>query len=206
MKPILTRALTLALTGTLWLSLPASGDYAPGSVFYRYTDEQGVKVLSQSIPPEHVPNGYEVISRSGRVLKVVAPAPSGEDAARVAEERRLKEEQDRWDAELRRRYSTVADIEAAKTRNLAELQGNISILQGNLSSVYTQIEQQQAQAANLERSGREVTDTILKNLSDLAQEEQYIKAQIRQREEELQAVSDRFDRNIERFQQINRRP
>jgi hypothetical protein len=72
--------------------------------------------------------------------------------------------------------------------------------------VYTQIEQQQAQAANLERSGREVTDTILKNLSDLAQEEQYIKAQIRQREEELQAASDRFDRDIERFQQINRRP
>jgi hypothetical protein len=82
MKLPLARTLILTLSGILWLSLPvaAKEEYAPGSVFYRYTNDQGVRVLSQSIPPRYVPNGYEVISRTGRVLKVVEPAPSGEEA------------------------------------------------------------------------------------------------------------------------------
>lgn len=156
MKFPLAYTLTITLSGILWLSLPATAkdEYTPGSVFYRYTNDQGVRVLSQSIPPKYVPNGYEVISRTGRVIKVVDPAPSGEEAERVAEERRVQEEQNRWDAELRRRYSSVADIESAKTRNLAELQSNVNILQGNLNNVHNRIEEQEAQAASIERSGR----------------------------------------------------
>jgi predicted nucleic acid-binding Zn-ribbon protein len=86
------------------------------------------------------------------------------------------------------------------------LQGNINVLQGNLNNVHSKIEDQESQAARIERGGREVPETILKNLSDLAKEKKYIKLQIDQREAELQAVSERFDRDIERFAEITRRP
>lgn len=193
------------LTTTIILS--ASATYAaevPGRVYYRYINEEGVKVINATIPPEYVPKGYEVVSLSGEVIRVVEPSPTGEEAKRAAEERKLQQQQEKADKLLRRRYSSVADIEAAKTRNLQELQGNISILTSNLSNVRAQIESQQERAASIERSGRTVGDDLLRNLANLQAEERDIQMQIKQREQEYQAASDKFDQDIKRFEEISR--
>src|SRR6218665_3826780 len=84
------------------------------TVFYRYTTNDGHKVVSQTIPPQYVRNGYEMLTLNGEILKVVAPAPAEADAERIAKERKAAKEQARTDLELRRTYSSVADIESAK--------------------------------------------------------------------------------------------
>ena len=180
-------------------ALSASAVYAadaPGRVYYRYVNEDGVQVINATIPPEYVPKGYEVVSLNGEVIRVVEPSPTGEEAERAAAERKLRKQQEKADKLLRRRYSSVADIEAAKTRNLQELQGNISILTSNLSNVRSQIVAQQEQAASMERSGRAVSEDLLKNLANLQAEERDIKMQIKQREREYQAASDKFDQDM----------
>ena len=187
--------------------LSASAAYAadaPGRVYYRYVNEDGVQVINATIPPEYVPKGYEVVSLNGEVIRVVEPSPTGEEAERAAAERKLRKQQEKADKLLRRRYSSVADIEAAKTRNLQELQGNISILTSNLSNVRSQIVAQQEQAASMERSGRAVSEDLLKNLANLQAEERDIKMQIKQREREYQAASDKFDQDMKRFEVISR--
>lgn len=200
----LIQHITLLTTAII---LSASATYAaevPGRVYYRYINEEGVKVINATIPPEYVPKGYEVVSLSGEVIRVVEPSPTGEEAKRAAEERKLQQQQEKADKLLRRRYSSVADIEAAKTRNLQELQGNISILTSNLSNVRAQIESQQERAASVERSGRTVGDDLLRNLANLQAEERDIQMQIKQREQEYQAASDKFDQDIKRFEEISR--
>lgn len=192
------------LTGAcVMLALTArAAEKTTTKVYYRYTNEDGVQVLNHSIPPKYIESGYEVVSLNGKVLKVVEPAPSEADAERVARERELRQQQEKADKLLRRRYSSVHDIEAAKTRNLQELQGNISILTSNLSNVRNQIVNQQEQAASVERSGRTVSDDLLKNLVELQAEEQDIQVQIKQRELEYQMASDKFDQDMKRFEQI----
>ena len=188
-------------------ALSASAVYAadaPGRVYYRYVNEDGVQVINATIPPEYVPKGYEVVSLNGEVIRVVEPSPTGEEAERAAAERKLRKQQEKADKLLRRRYSSVADIEAAKTRNLQELQGNISILTSNLINVRSQIVAQQEQAASMERSGRAVSEDLLKNLANLQAEERDIKMQIKQREREYQAASDKFDQDMKRFEVISR--
>lgn len=193
------------LTSVTILSASATyGAEAPGRVYYRYINEDGVKVINATIPPEYVPKGYEVVSLNGEVIRVVEPSPTGEEAKRAAEERKLRKQQEKADKLLRRRYSSVADIEAAKTRNLQELQGNISILTSNLSNVRSQIVTQQEQAASIERSGRAVGDDLLRNLANLQAEERDIQMQIKQREREYQAASDKFDQDMKRFAEISR--
>ena len=177
--------------------------FAADRVYYRYTNEEGVQVLNYMIPPEYVSKGYEVVSLNGEVLKVVEPAPSEEEAEQVALERKARLEQERRDKLLRRRYSSVNDIEAAKARGLQELRGNISILTSNLSNVRAQILAGQKQAAVIERGGRSVSETLLNNLSALQSEEQNIQAQIKHREQEYQSVSDKFDRDMQRFKEIH---
>ncbi|SRR5690625_276 len=180
----------------------ASGPWAAEKVYYRYTNEHGVTVINDRIPPEYVPLGYEVVTIGGTVVRTVAPAPSKEELERRAQERELAEERQRQDAELRRRYSTVADILAAKERRLNTLQSNIAVLEGNVNSVRARARNMETRAAGLERSGREVPESILEGLASLNQEEQDLLQQIEQRTLEYQETAQSFDRDIARFEEL----
>ena len=172
---------------------------AQEKVYYRYVNDEGVQVLDDHIPPRFVPKGYEVVSLNGTVLRRVAPAPSPEEQRARKEAKRQRIEQDAYHQELRRRYSTVKDIEDAKRRNLAELQGNISILESNLSNVRLQIRDQEGRAARLERSGQTVPDALLDNIATLKQEVQKNLAQIERRQTEYDEVAEKFDEDAEAF-------
>jgi len=195
----LTLLCGLVVGNTAW----AAGETST-KVIYRYKNHQNVTVMDSSIPPEFVPKGYEIVSHSGKVLKVVAPSLEGEEAEQARVERLEREERERVDTQLRRSYSNVKDIDAAKTRNLESLRGNIQILEANKSSANNRLEATLARAAELERSGRKVPEDILKNIGNLEQEIRNIKLQVKQREQEYQSVSDNFDADRKRFIEITK--
>lgn len=173
-------------------------------VFYRYTTNDGHKVVSQTIPPQYVRNGYELLAISGEIVKVVPPAPPEADAERIANERKAAREQSKKDIELRRTYSSVVDIDSAKTRNLQELQNTISILQANLTSVKSQLKAQESHAASIERSGKTLSSDILKNIATLHTEEKELNAQIKQRDTEYQASAAKYEQDKLRFIEISK--
>jgi len=172
-------------------------------VVYRYKNAQGVTVMDSSIPPQFVSKGYEVLSLGGKVLKVVPPAMTAEAQERENQARLAREEQARSDQELRRSYSNVSEIDAAKTRNLQSLQGNIDILQANLASARSKLRASEARAASLERIGRQAPDELVNNINLLGQEETSIQEQIKQRQLEYQQASDKFDADRQRFLELN---
>lgn len=186
--------------------LLAQGVYAQtnkaGKVIYRYKNSEGVTVLDSKIPAEFVSKGYEIVSTTGKVLKVVPPAPEGDLAKQLHAEKLAREEREREDLQLRRSYSNVADIDAAKQRNLESLRGNISILEANLASANKRLLDYQAQAATIERSGRDLPEDLLKSINSLIQEEKDIQQQIKQREQEFEQVSAKFDQDRKRFIEI----
>lgn len=194
---VLIACSSLLLSG--WV---AAQNTSASKVIYRYKNKDGVTVLDSKIPPEYVSNGYEQMSLSGKVLKVVEPAVQGEEGQRLYRERMEREAREREDVQLRRSYSNVADIDAAKTRNLESLRGNISILQANLSSAKSRLQTYQSQAAAIERAGRQLPEELLKNISNLVQEEKDIQVQIQQREEEYKTVEQKFDADRKRFVEI----
>jgi len=209
MKLRFKNILKLLLIGGFFLGVithlqaaPQEDKIDPNKVFYRYTTEQGNKVISQTMPPQYVRNGYEMVSISGEVLKVVPPAPPEADAERISKEKKAAKEQAKYDAQLRRTYSTASDIEGAKMRNLQELRNTINILDANLVSVRSQLKNQETLAATIERNGKTVTDDVLKNINTLRAEEKDVNAQIKQREQEYQQASDKYDQDKQRFIEI----
>lgn len=195
--------LILIACGSLLLSgWVVAQNSTSSKVIYRYKNKDGVTVLDSKIPPEYVNDGYELLSLSGKVVKVIKPVVQGAEGERLYRERMLREEREREDIQLRRSYSNVADIDAAKSRNLESLRGNIGILQANLTSARSRLKSYQSQAAAIERAGRQLPDDLLKNINNLVQEESDIQTQIQQREAEYKTVEQKFDTDRKRFIEI----
>jgi hypothetical protein len=177
---------------TLWIGLllPLLGSAAET---YRYLNDKNLPVLDrQGVPPQFIYKGYEVLNDQGRVIKVVPPAPSEEERKRLAEEKARASS----DAQLMRLYSTQEDIDRALQRKLAEIEGLIAIANGNKQSLRSQQTSLQSQAAEIERSGREVPADLIVKIDNLKLEQAQLDNDIARyeavgREAEASFVADR---------------
>ena len=183
----------------LLLMLAASVFAQKQRQLYRYVDNNGVKVIDFQVPPDVVARGYEVLNERGRVLEIVPPQLSDSERADGRREEEQAEELREWDERLLLRYSSIADIEAARDRALGDLRVRVSILRGKQRSLSGQIESYQAQAADQERLGREVDSKLLQAIDDLRTELATTDRAIADRELELASVEDSYNRDIERF-------
>lgn len=191
------------------LVLPLLQGASKSGELYRYRDDNGQVVVGSHVPPEHVGRGYEVLNERGIVIRVVPRALTEEERAdatlrRELEERAVREEERlrAWDESLLLRYSSVEDIEAARERALGELRVRLSILRSNRSSLKHQVENYQAQVADMERRGEEPDEARLRNIANLQQEISQTEQQIEERQREIREMEATFARDIERFGQL----
>jgi chromosome segregation ATPase len=161
-------------------------------ILYRYVDEQGIKVINYSIPAKYTVEGYEVISPSGQILKVVPPALTAEELEKKGELRKLQQDF----ALLQRRYASAEDMQAAKLRRLVNINTNISILKGNISGIKTRMANLMSTAADQERSGKQVSAQLLQQLINARAELAVGKSALNRRLEEYKRVSDKFDNDL----------
>lgn len=153
------------ITLLMGLLFPLLGNAAE---IYRYLNDKNLPVLDrQGVPPQFIYKGYEVLNDQGRVIKVVPPAPSEAERKRLAEDKARASS----DAQLMRLYSTQEDIDRALKRKLDEIDGLIAIARGNKQSLHSQQVGLQGQAAELERSGREVPADIIVKIDNLKLEQ-----------------------------------
>ncbi|WP_406828617.1 hypothetical protein [Microbulbifer sp. ARAS458-1] len=192
-------ALALALTGALLtLDVGAADSGWDGKKLYRYTNEHGVQVLDDVVPPRYVAGGYEVLTISGRVLEVVAPELTGEEL----EEKQRREAQMEADLQLLKRYNSVADIESARKRKLAIVQQDMAILRSNMASLNRQIESEESAAARTQRNGGTVSAELLARIENLNKEVAVVAQRLSLREKEAVAINREFDAAASRYQEI----
>lgn len=196
------RCITFLLLGALAMTSTARE-------LYRYRNVEGNVVVDYQVPVNYVGSGYEVLNEEGIVIKVVPRSLTEEEREeRDAQERQAeaaRAEQERlkqWDESLMLRYSTVADIEAARDRALRDLQIRLSILKGNRRSLKQKVENYQAQAADLERRGMEVDMARLRTIEDLQTEIGTTEKAIADRERDIKELAGTFQKDIERFEML----
>lgn len=179
----------------------------PGTYLYRFTNAQGIKQTASVIPPAYAKQGYEIVSLKGTVLRTVAPEPTAEEREEIAKnaQHQVSEAQQReLDKQLLLRYSSVADIEAEKKRKLAEIDAKAKMLEVNEHATEQQIAAEQRKAAQAERNGQQVPESVVTALNNLQQELKVLGNQRQAREQEMQDEAKRFDREIERFKTLEK--
>ncbi len=197
-----------ALFAMALLVAPVASMAQAGSL-YRYTNADGVTVVDYQVPSNYVGKGYEILNSDGMVIQVVPRELTAEEkkvrnaqqeieAAASAEQQRLRD----WDESLLLRYSTVADVEAARERALRDLRIRLSILKGNKRSLKQQAENYQSQAADMERSGQKVDVARLSAIENIQKEIATTDIAIADRTREIEEVSAAFQEDIERFEML----
>ena len=201
--PSIKKALSLLLLLALSTGQAAS---RAAEYLYRYIDDQGVTVINYSIPPQFVHKGYEILNRDGSVHKVVPRSLTDEEMAdrssKAYQDRVAADESERlrkWDESLLLRYSSIEDIEAARTRSLSELRIRINILRSNVRSLKNQVESNQSRAADIERSGGSVPVELVAAIGGLQSEIAETDRSIQERLREIEVVGQGFQRDIDRF-------
>ncbi|MDY0206111.1 MAG: DUF4124 domain-containing protein [Pseudomonas sp.] len=143
--------------------------------YYRYTDERGITVINrQGVPSHLIGKGYEVLSEQGRVKRVVPRAPTPEEY----KEKQVKKAQAKADMQLLRLYPRIEDIDHARERKIAEIDGQINIVRNNLLVVDSLKANLQGQAALQESSGQVVDEPLLQRIVESTMDQQRLQRQI----------------------------
>ncbi len=183
-----------------------SANIMAASYTYRYKDSQSVTHIGDSVPPELVDNGYEVLNEQGRVVDVVLPRNTLDantaQALKEAERRHKQELQRSKDETLLRYYSSPADVERIRARKLEEFDNFISMQEGNIISFRKKIASLQSQAADLERGKRKIPTEILETITTLESKLREAEETIERKKIEKQKTYMAFEEDIQRLKYL----
>ncbi|XKG99889.1 DUF4124 domain-containing protein [Marinobacter nauticus] len=198
-RPIVSSAIALLTT----IGMLASTGAQAG--MYRYEDENGRMVISNTIPQEATKRGYDILGNNGRVVETVPPAPTAEEiAAREAEKERQRqaELQRQKDEKLLERYSHPDQAVRAMHRKVREMEGMIQLKRGNISVISSQLNNEQSRAADMERAGREVPEASLEKIRRLEAQIDDVEREIQNQRRQIEDMKDEFKADIKRLEEV----
>ncbi|WP_145931069.1 hypothetical protein [Immundisolibacter cernigliae] len=210
--------------GIAWLLLAVlctNAQAVDAGRLFRYRDERGVMHIGTNLPPGQAQAGYEVLdSRSLKRLNVIPPAPSAEQLARQAVERRTaavaeaansraEQARQRDIAERRNRdrmlletYADETDLAHLRDMKLESLDLILRTADNTIGHLRRNLAQMDATAQEHIAAGRQPPDSLVqaraRTAADLAGQEQ---AAERTRAEQL-AVRARFEADLDRYRRL----
>jgi hypothetical protein len=171
---------------------------------YRWVDEKGEVHYSESLPPDHVDAGHDVLNERGILLdediKLTPPPPPPPE---VTEEEQLpelprdssglprpkamyteSEKQDRMDKLLLLRYASIEEIESQLAYELNNIEHDAKMLVTSRNSLLKSYRGQVREAADLQRSGKPVSKDASRAIANL-------KSRLGENEVEVEGLSAR---------------
>lgn len=205
MPKFLPRLLTLSL---LALSPTLSAEEIPGAKWYRYYDDNNRPNVTDSLSAEHIARGYDALSGSMQLIKHVPAqrAATAEEQAAAKAKRETEMQQAKDDKQLLRLYSSPADAEYARDRQIDALQLRIDFSNNSLAGLRQRRAADAQKAATLERTGKPVSADIKKSIANYDKQIQAAQLEINQRKAEQDKIRADFDPVIQRLVALTGKP
>jgi peptidoglycan hydrolase CwlO-like protein len=87
-------------------------------------------------------------------------------------------------------------------RKIRELEGLIKLKRGNISVISAQLDNEQSKAADLERAGRDIPESVLTKIQRLESQIRDIEREIASQQKEIEALKQDFLADIKRLEEI----
>lgn len=174
---------------------------------YRWVDEHGNVYFSDQVPPEQVQHKRETLSEKARVVDVLEKAMTPEqieqqkrlDALRKAQEK-IVAQQASNDKVLLSTFRNLDDMDRALENKMAGFDAMRKVIEGNIQRYEQQLQQQQKQAADLERNAAKVPDKLLSDIAATKQQLDATKQELERHGKEREKVEKEFRADMARFQ------
>lgn len=176
--------------------------------WFRYHDDKGQPVVTDTVTPEHMARGYEELNSRMQPLRRVegrrALTPEEEAAARAKREADAQRARD--DKQLLRLYSAPADAERQRNRQLDALQVRVDFATNQLNTTRQRRAAEAQRAATFERKGKPVPAEIKNSIASLDKQLQGNQAELDAHKAEQAKVQAEFEPVIQRLAELTGKP
>lgn len=190
----------LLLAGSLGTSVTQAAD----ARWYRYYDEKKQANVTDYVTPEHTARGYDELTASMQLIKHVPPqrALSPQEVAAAKAKRDADAQRERDDKQLQRLYSSPADAEHARDRQLDAVQLRIDFSTNALANLRQRRAAEAAKAAVFERTGKPVPKDTKDGIAHYDKQIQSAQLEITTRKAEQDKIRATFTPVIARLQEL----
>jgi hypothetical protein len=199
-------AIFLAALASLTLSLPASAK------LYKWVDNQGVTHYGETIPPEYADKDRSELNKSGRVVStkdVLTPeelAAQRDAKAQADAEQREREkaklDASRHDKMLVNTYSSSAEIDLARNRNLQQIELRITGINSQIKIVNDNLLGLKKESDAYTSKNRPVPISLQEDLKETEARLEKLQKDLEKPTAEKAALNARFDADKARYHEL----
>lgn len=166
-------------------------------IMYKYTDEQNVIIISNSLPPEAIHKGYSILNSQGREQEVIAPVtsqPAKPSAPAAGEIRNMT---------LLKMYENVGDIKQSKKEKINAIENIEHITLETIQYTQERIEYLKKMIAEYQLKKYPVPPTLNERILQHQQAILEKHAFLKQKKLEKHYIETEYDILIKKFETLN---
>lgn len=182
---------------------------ASAQKLYRWTDKDGKVHYTDQLPPEAAKDAREqinaqglVVDRTERALTPEEQALRAAEDAKLAEQRRLDEEQAKMDSVLIGSYPSEADLQRSYKERFDLIEQSLESARVSIRSQEKSLSDLLSHAADLERNGKPVSKTVVDSITRTRAQVAEQRGYLQRRESEGAALRSEFDALVKRYREL----
>lgn len=187
----------------------ASPEASAAKKFKCWTNSEGIRECGNVVPPEYAQQGHEEVNERGLTVRTKQRAKTDEEIEaerlekeRLETERKLAEQQAKIDRILLATYPTEYDMRLAHKGKVASIDSRINHSEHLVKRMKEKLVEYIQDAANQERSGKEVSEETLNNIQRVKQQITEQRKFIQERENEKAQINARFEVELAHFRKL----
>jgi hypothetical protein len=182
---------------------------AQAQQLYRWVDDSGKVHFSDRLPPEATDKARVELSEEGLPVREVERAKTREEWLQEQELERLRKEQQalidkqrKQDEILLRSYRSADDLIMMRDGKIAAIDVMIQQIKGNIRRLQNRINRLQADAADLERTGKPIHPSLERDIASTKESIEGDLTVILRHERTKQGIYEKFAEDLERFRRL----
>lgn len=203
---MIEKKLLVALLLGVSFSLPAAAK------LYKWVDENGTTHYGETVPPEYADKDRAELSKSGRVVKqhkVLTPeeraaerSAKEQEEAKKLEEKQAAIESKRRDTALIDTYSSSAEIDLARKRNLQQIELRIDGINANIKRASVNQLALQKEADDYAKAGKKIPPSLQEDLQEAQAQLDKLKKDLEKPLAEKAKMEARYDADKARYREL----
>jgi len=175
----------------------------------KWVDENGQIQYGDHIPAQYAKKSNQTLNNQGVVVRTRAAAKTPEQFAKEkrlaeqkAEQERIRKVQARKDRILLDTFTNEDEMVMTRDGKVEAIGAIIRVTNGRIEKIRQRLSTQKKRAANMERAGKPVPETVTKQIHESRNQIRQNIDYIENRKLEQQAIRDKFEKDIKRFREL----